>query len=89
MTQKIKYKRLDHFGFGPNVMKKLKVCPKCGSLAETNSVFCSKCGERLPDGSLFDVYKSLHKCCSVCDIVIPAGAAYCPNCGKEITNKKE
>ena len=34
MTKEIHFRNLEQFGFGPNVMKKTKVCPKCGQIAK-------------------------------------------------------
>lgn len=60
MIQKARLKNLEHFGFGPNVMKKTKICSQCGRVAKANSSYCSKCGERLPPETLFDCYKKQH-----------------------------
>ena len=34
MTKEIYFRNLEQFGYGPNVMKKTKVCPKCGQIAK-------------------------------------------------------
>ena len=47
MTQKVRFKILENFGFGPNVMKKSKVCVRCGQLVKTRSAVCPECGEKL------------------------------------------
>ena len=57
MTQKVRFKILENFGFGPNVMKKSKVCVRCGQLVKTRSAVCPECGEKLPRETLFDRYK--------------------------------
>lgn len=83
MTQKVRFKNLERFGFGPNVMKKTKVCPKCGRVVTSRKGACPDCGERLRE-TLFDRYKRQHKCCPDCDTVLSTDSQYCPNCGKQI-----
>ena len=87
MIQKARLKNLEHFGFGPNVMKKTKICSQCGRVAKANSSYCSKCSERLPPETLFDCYKKQHTCCPNCDTVLAPGSQYCPNCGEQILLK--
>lgn len=84
MTQKVRFKILENFGFGPNVMKKSKVCVRCGQLVKTRSAVCPECGEKLPRETLFDRYKKQHVCCPVCDTVLTPDSKYCSNCGKNI-----
>lgn len=83
-TEKERYNTLEDFGFGPNVMKKTKVCPKCGQMTDAASSVCPACGEKLPDETLFNLYKKQHACCPDCDTVLSPGSRYCPNCGKHI-----
>ena len=87
MTQKARLKNLEDFGFGPNVMKKTKVCTKCGQTIKASASYCPECGERLPPETLFDRYKKQHKCCPECDTVLALDSLYCPNCGKQILPK--
>lgn len=87
MTKKVRFRNLERFGFGPNVMKKLRVCPRCGQAVKTRADTCPECGEKLPGETLFDRYKRQHKCCSECDTVLAADSLYCPNCGKQILQK--
>ena len=87
MTQKVRFKNLERFGFGPNVMKKLRVCPRCGQTVKSRADTCPDCGERLPNETLFDRYKRKHLSCPDCDTVLAPGSLYCPNCGKQILPK--
>lgn len=84
MTQIIRFKNLEHYGFGPNVMRRTKICSKCGQVARSGSFFCPSCGEKLPQETLFDRYKRQHKCCPDCDTVLSTDSRYCPNCGRQI-----
>ena len=84
-TEKARYAALEQFGFGPNVMKKTKVCTKCGQMGSAASSTCHACGEKLPDMTLYDLYKKQHACCPACDTAFSPGSQYCPNCGKRIT----
>ena len=84
MTQKIRFKNLESFGFGPNVMKKLRVCPRCSQMVKSKTNTCPNCGENLPKETLFDLYKQKHMSCPECDTVLAPGSMYCPNCGKAV-----
>jgi len=85
VMEKLKNLQLEQYGFGPNVMKKTKVCPDCGQLARARSMICSRCGARLPFATLFDSYKRRHPCCPQCSTILTADTKYCPHCG-QITN---
>ena len=84
VTEKTKNLQLEQYGFGPNVMKKTKVCPNCGQLARARSMICSRCGARLPFATLFDSYKRRHPCCPQCSTILTADTKYCPHCGQTI-----
>ena len=84
MTQKVRFKILENFGFGPNVMKKSKVCVRCGQLVKTRSAVCPECGEKLPRETLLKRNKKQHICCPDCDTVLTPDSKYCSNCGKNI-----
>lgn len=86
-TEIQRYKNMEDFGYGPNVMKKTKVCTKCGKMVKANAVACPECGERLSGETLFDRYKRRHQCCPECDTVLAPGSRYCPNCGKQVLQK--
>ena len=66
----IKLQNMELYGFGPAAMKKVKVC--------------TECGHRLPDKTLYDVYKERHRCCPVCDTVLSNEMGYCPQCGRKL-----
>ena len=84
VTEKLRNLQLEQFGFGPNVMKKTKVCTKCGQIAKARSVICAQCGAPLPFTTLFDSYRRRHTCCPNCNTVLTSDARYCPHCGKSI-----
>lgn len=79
-----KMQAMEYFGFGPEVMKKTRVCPKCGKPAESERIFCKECGCRLPKETLYDLYKERHKICSNCKTVLGKEMEYCPQCGMKI-----
>lgn len=68
-------------GFGPEVMKRRKVCRVCGRGADAKEDYCRSCGAVLPEETLFDLYKSYHLYCPKCGAVLPAASRYCPDCG--------
>ena len=84
MTQKVRFKNLEQFGFGPNVMRKTKICIKCNQIVGFPAKICPQCGEKMPKETLFDRYKRKHISCPDCDTVLAADSKFCPNCGKAV-----
>ena len=80
-TEKLRYKEMADYGFGPLILKKTRVCTYCKSMIKGNAKSCPDCGEKLPKETLFDRYKKHHACCPHCDTVLSADSRYCPNCG--------
>ena len=72
---------LEHFGFGTENMKKLKICPCCGNAQKVRNRLCDVCHTKLSGKTIFDIYKSKHRCCGNCGNVLPDDAEYCPLCG--------
>jgi len=83
MTKEIHFQNLEQFGYEPNVMKKTKVCPKCGQMAKKSAFFCRSCRSFLTRETLYDHYRRQHRCCPVCDTVLTSDSQYCPNCGSK------
>lgn len=80
----IRLESMDRYGFGPKVMKNIKVCAHCGEPSEASETVCRYCGSSLPEETLFQVYRAKHAYCSCCDTVIPKWMQYCPQCGKRL-----
>ena len=85
MIRSEKYIRLDSLGLGPYVMKKLRVCAKCGQVVRGRLFFCPGCRSRMPAMTLFDFYKKMHFYCPGCEIALAPDARYCPHCGRKVT----
>ena len=83
-TEKLRYKKMADFGFGPIVMKKTKVCVNCGQMAKRRGKVCPVCGMKLPRETLFDRYKRQHISCAKCSTVLASDSRYCPHCGKAV-----
>ena len=81
MTERSHSRDLEQFGFGPNVMKKIKICPQCGQIAKKYSVFCHSCRAFLKRETLYDRDRKQHKCCAGCGTVLTVDARFCPHCG--------
>ena len=79
--EKIRREGMQQYGFGPDAMKKVKVCTECGQILSSDQQFCTECGYRLPDKTLYDIYREGHKRCSSCDTVLSKEMGYCPQCG--------
>nr|MBQ4319245.1 zinc ribbon domain-containing protein [Clostridia bacterium] len=86
MCESIRLENMERFGFGPNVMKKIKVCTNCGKPLGKQYTFCSSCGSHMPKDTLFQLYRSMHKSCQKCETVVPEWMIFCPNCGTRIKN---
>lgn len=80
----IKLRGMKHYGFGPEEMKKIKVCKSCGAKTSATETVCSTCGEVLSEKTLFDEYKGKHIYCKNCDTVLAKDAQFCPQCGLRI-----
>ena len=73
MTDRIQALRLEgmkRFGFGPEVMKEIRVCRVCGCSCTVREKYCKDCGAVLPKETLFDLYKARHLYCPACDTVV-------------------
>ena len=49
-------------------------CPTCGLRPESDAVFCSSCGVRLPTGRF----------CTACAAPLPQDAGFCERCGHKV-----
>ena len=45
---------------------------------------CTDCGARLPEMTLYDLYRSRHRCCPGCGVAVTNVARYCPECGARL-----
>lgn len=84
MTAKAKLIRLEKYGYGPRVMKLIKVCPHCGTAVSKKRSVCPDCGMRLGGKTLYDRYRERHLCCDRCGMVLAADSRYCPHCGRQL-----
>lgn len=74
---------LEQHGFGPAVMRSIRICSVCGLPSAADRPCCT-CGGALSAETLFQQYKKRHKFCRHCDIVVSDDAKYCPACGLKI-----
>lgn len=72
------------YGFGPETMRRRKICPNCGRANSSRETCCADCGAILPEKTLYDFYRSRHRCCPGCGIAVTDVAQYCPECGKRL-----
>lgn len=77
----LKFHNMELFGYGPNVMKKNKVCPHCGLMVNVKTKSCPECGNELSNESLYDKYKQHHISCPNCGTILSTGSQYCSHCG--------
>lgn len=76
------------YGFGPDIMRLTKICPRCGKGNPSANSACADCGAALGEQTLLDLYRSRHLCCPDCGIAVTRTAAYCPRCGAHVRRGK-
>ena len=54
------------YGCGPETLRRRKICPSCGRANSADRTDCADCGARLPEMTLYDLYRSRHRCCPKC-----------------------
>ena len=92
MTEKLELIRLENMkrcGFGTEAMKAVKVCMECGNPSPSGEAYCRECGHRLPDKTLYDIYKERHTVCPACETVVASDSEYCPQCGNRLEANNE
>ena len=82
--EKVRIESMRHLGFGPQVMKRLKICTSCGEPISSDKMFCRECGAPLPKVTLYQSYSARHKVCRTCSTVVSDSSLYCPQCGRII-----
>lgn len=75
------------YGFGPETMRLMKICPDCGRANRARDSRCADCGSTLPEKTLYDFYRSRHRCCPDCGIAVTDIAVYCPECGRRLPKR--
>ena len=65
-----------------SVSAKGKICPRCGTTNTLASIYCYKCGAKLPDAAAQD-----KKICPGCHTLNSATSQYCFKCGLKLPEK--
>lgn len=68
-------------GSGLDAMRLKKICRRCGTGNPSSRTSCAACGDKLPERTVYDFYRSRHPCCGNCGYALPRGAVFCPQCG--------
>ncbi len=89
LLESIRLQSMEELGLGPTAMKKIKKCPKCGEASPAENDYCRECGSRLPETTVYEFYKSLHRVCSRCGTVVNEKTVYCPQCGEKLTDNAD
>lgn len=74
----------EDYGFGVKAMNRIKVCVHCGQTEPAGNYICSGCGEKLPQMTVFQLYRLQHRLCPICDTVLADYMRFCPHCGQKI-----
>ena len=72
------------YGFGPETLRRRKLCPACSKANRVQDTRCADCGAALSEKTLYDFYRSRHRCCPGCGEVVTDAAVYCPECGTRL-----
>lgn len=75
---------MERYGFGPDVMRNIRICPDCGMPSTSAEKHCRACAAGLSGETLFHQYKKRHRFCTRCDTVVAKSAQFCPECGTRI-----
>lgn len=71
------------------VLKGVTNCPECGAEVQNESLFCPKCGTKMPQVEVVaeeaeETEEAVPKFCSKCGAAISAGSRFCVSCGNPV-----
>ena len=72
------------YGCGPETLRRRKICPSCGRANSADRTDCTDCGARLPEMTLYDLYRSRHRCCPKCGVAV----ATAPSAGRSFPRER-
>ncbi len=87
-SERVRKEGMLHYGFGIDAMKSIKVCEKCGEMADVSQQYCKACGAALLDENLYQLYVKRHRHCLMCGTVVNEKMKYCPQCGQRLEAAK-
>ncbi len=67
---------------------KSSLCPQCGAIIESDSMFCGECGASITDTPSAEEKASALKLCPMCKTPMEDGAMFCGECGYSDANNK-
>ena len=79
----------EYYGFGIGIMKRIKVCSRCGASEDADRSVCRKCGAGLPAATLFQHYQRMHKRCRACNTILTKKMKFCPHCGMNLKDERK
>lgn len=62
-------------------LKGLSKCPQCGADVKKDVLFCSNCGNKMPE-------PKAENCCPQCGASVHEDSAFCSNCGTKIVKEE-
>lgn len=78
------------YGFGPETLRGRKICPVCGRAGPAPTGRTAPTVARVcPETTLYDFYRSRHRCCPGCGVAVTEVAVYCPECGARLPERRE
>ena len=82
--ERMRQEGMKRYGFGPAVMRSIRICAECGMPTAASERKCRECGAKLPRENLFQQYRKRHRFCPRCDTVVADDVQFCPECGTRI-----
>lgn len=86
--ESMRQESMKQYGFGPAVMRGIRICAECGMPSAASERKCRECGAKLPRENLFQQYRKRHRYCAHCDNVVADDVQFCPECGTRIQMHK-
>ena len=86
--ESMRQESMKQYGFGPAVMRGIRICAECGMPSAASERKCRECGAKLPWVNLFQQYRKRHRYCAHCDNVVADDVQFCPECGTRIQMRK-
>lgn len=85
--ERVRRESMQHYGFGIEAMKDIKICSACGEMVSAVRVLC-ECGAPLPELTLYQEYVKRHRQCQGCETIVNQDAHFCPECGMKLPDLK-
>ncbi len=84
--EKVRRDGMQHYGFGIDAMRRIKICSDCGEMICAKEKIC-QCGAPLSEETLYEVYVKRHRHCQACGAIVNNDVHFCPDCGVRLSEQ--